>query len=185
MPELTVADRIRRLDPCPPAMAWAAGYTNPALAWAECQDGSWMLWLIGRCAGGPESPARRQLVLAACDCAALALPQARDACVGSCIDTARRWARGEAFIEELRAAAEAVVAEAAAEAAAWATAWAARSAARSAWATNAAWAAAEAAEAAAWATEAAYAAGAAQAATLAQCADIVRRHYPTPPTLQA
>ena len=144
MPELTVADRIRRirrLDPCPPAMAWAAGYTDPALAWAECQDGSWMLWLIGRCAGAPESPARRQLVACACDCAALAQSQARAARVSDCIDTARRWARGEATIEELRDAAGAA--------------------------------------------RAAYAAGAAQAATLAQCADIVRRHYPTPPTLQA
>ena len=66
-------DALVHLGVCHDAVAWARGYPSLAAAWAVCQRGDWMLWIAGRFAGPPGDPRRRPLVLAACDCAALAL----------------------------------------------------------------------------------------------------------------
>jgi hypothetical protein len=196
----TVAERIAHLSPCTEAVAWAKHYTMPAKAWRECVRGDWMLWLLGKLSGAPESDARKKLVLAACDCAALPLPHATSVAAALCLETARKWARGEATIEELRearkvaAAAAAAAFSAAADAAADAAAAAAFSAAADAAAAafSAAFSAAAAAAAAfSAAFSAAAVADAADAAAfsavrcemLQKCADIVRQHYPSPPKI--
>jgi hypothetical protein len=176
----TVAARIKHLEPCQDATKWAKGYTSPVKAWRECQRGDWMLWLVGKVSGPPESEGRKKLVLCACECARLALPifenrYLNDGRVRKCIETAERWAKGEATIEELRQA------RSAAYAAYAAAAYAAYVAADAADAYAAAYAAAAYA-ADAYAADA-YAADAARAKALAECADIVRKHYPKPPTL--
>ena len=149
----TVADMLPR-DACDKAKDWARGYTSAAKAWAECQRGDWMLWLCGRYSGPPESDGRKKLVLTTCACARLALPHANGDAARKCIETAERWAKGKASIEELREAQR--------------------------------YAAAAAATYAAYAAATAYAAAPADSAAaatkvLAQCADIVRQHYPKPP----
>ncbi|MFO0474195.1 MAG: putative immunity protein, partial [Alphaproteobacteria bacterium] len=68
--------------------------------WADCERPDWLLWWAAH------SVPRQELVLAACDCAELALryvPQGEDR-PRLAIETARRWARGEATVKEVRAA---------------------------------------------------------------------------------
>jgi hypothetical protein len=180
----TVAERIAHLCPCSEAVAWAKHYTMPDKAWRECVRGDWMLWLIGKLSGAPESDARKKLVLAACDCAALPLPHATSVAAALCLETARKWARGEATIEELRearkvaAAAAAAAFSAAADAAAAAFSAAFSAAAAAAAAFSAAFSAAAVADAA---DAAAF--SAVRCEMLQKCADIVRQHYPSPPKI--
>ena len=141
-------DTLTDLRACPDAVAWARGYHDLYAAWAASERGDWMLWLAGKLSGPPESASRKRLVLAACECARLALAHVR---AGEdrpriAIETAERWARGEAGVTlaNVRAAAADAYAAAAADAAA---------------------AAAAAYAAAAWA---------ARTSTHAACADIVR-----------
>ena len=160
MTETHWIDRIARLNACDSAMGWLHTQPDAATAWRTCDRGDWMLWLLGRQSGAPESDARKHLVLAACGCARLALPQfetryPNDPRVRACLDTAEQWARGEATI------ADAAAAWAAADAAAAAT-----------------YAATDATDAAAAA--ATYAA-AARAPVLRECADVVRTFYPDAP----
>jgi hypothetical protein len=175
--------QLETLHACPEAVAWARDYASLDAAWSACPRGDWMLWLAGRVAGGPGSPLRRPLVRAACACARHARPYVR---AGEhrprlAIETAERWSRGEATLEEVRAAADAAADAAdAADAAAYAAyaAYAAAHAAYAAYAAYAAHAAAYAADAAAHAADAA-----ARTSMLSRCADLVRVHYPQPPVL--
>ena len=154
-----------------------------------------MLWLLGKLSGPPEGDGRKKLVLACCECARLA-PAIKnpewEAARLACLDTAERWAKGEATIEELRKTRKDADTYAAAAYTATAAAATAASAAYAAYAADAyaATAAATAAYAAAYAADAyaadAYAAAAYAAArkqTLKQCADIVRKHYPPVPVV--
>ena len=181
-------DEIDNLGACCDAIDWLRAEQHPtiAAAWAACNRGDWMLWLAGHCAGPVGDPRRVPLALAAADCAELALPHVApgDGRPRQTIDTLRAWARGEATIDEVRAAAWASADAASAAGAARAAAMSA-AAADAAWvaAARVAWVAADAAKSAADWVAGADAWAAARAATLAQCADIVRRHYPEPPTL--
>ena len=100
-------------------------------AWEVCPRGDWLLWYAGKMSGPPESEGRKKLVLAACECARLALPHAKSPAALACIEAAEKWARGEATIEQVQAArravsyADAAAAAAAADAAAAAAAAAA------------------------------------------------------------
>lgn len=177
-------DGLVSLGACNEAVRWAGGYDSLAEAWQRCQRGDHMLWLAGRLAGPPGDDSRRPLVLAACECAELSLPLIRDDNVRpvaeATIQTAQAWAHGEATIEDVRVAQrECCNAAAAAAANAAYAAGAAAAAADAANDANAAYAASYAAAAA----DAAYAADVSRDHILAHCADIVRRHYPTPPTL--
>ena len=67
-------DPIAELTPCPEALQWADTHPDLKTAWANCENGAWMLWLLGKFFGPAESDSRRNLVLAACACARLALP---------------------------------------------------------------------------------------------------------------
>jgi hypothetical protein len=166
---------------------WAKTQSGAAVAWATCERGDWMLWWAGRLAGPPGDD-RRLLVLAACDCAVLALPlfeskYPSDARPRVAIDTARAWAHGKATPDQVNAAA-AAAASAYAAAAAYAAASAAYAAASAATATATAYAAAAyAASAVASAVASAAAADAERSRVLRECADIARRHYPKPPEL--
>ncbi len=169
-----ITERLTEIGACSEAISLYGKYGDDfQLAWNECTRGDHMLWLLGKQSGAPESVGRKQLVLIACECARLALPYTKDPRVLACIETAEKWTRGEATINEVRAARRAADAADAAYAAA-----AAAYAADAAYAAYAAAAAAYAADAA----DAAYAAyAAARKKTLKQCADIVRKHVPNSP----
>lgn len=174
---------------------------SAARAWRRHRDGGVMLQVAGEMSGGLDGPRRQPLVLAACECARLALrhvPSGEDR-PRLAIEMAERWARGEAEVVPGQVKAAAYAARAAADAAYTAafdadaasiaaTASAAEAAYDAASVAYAGRAAGRAARAAANAASlaGAYAAGneppVVLAATLARCADIVRRHYPMPPS---
>jgi len=184
---------------CSGAVNWCDTQPDFATAWASCERGDWMLWLVGIQAGPPGDDKRKPLVLATCECARLALghfPKSEER-PRTAIETAEKWARGEDGVtlancrDAATHAADAYAAHAAdayaayaATAAYAAAATAAYAAAADAYAAHAADAAAEAADAAACAAEAAACAAdaadadASRKQTLRQCADIVRKHYP-------
>jgi hypothetical protein len=138
-----------------------------------------MLWLAGRLVKNDED--RKPIVLAACACARLALQYVPKGELRPlhAIETAEAWCRGEATIEEVRAARAAAYAAYAADAAYAAAADAADAYAAAAAAAYAAAAAAAAAAYAAYAADAA-AYAAARTKVLAECADIVRKMLPLP-----
>src|SRR5512146_3236078 len=164
---------LRDIGACADARAWAKG-KSLAEVWEQCERSDWLLWLCGRMVDKDGWPTRKELVLAACACAETALKyvKAGEERPRVAIETARKWVRGEATLEEVRTAAYAANAADAADAAAYAAYAAAYDAA--------AYAAAYAADAAAYAAAydaAAYAAARreeSRLASLKQCADIVR-----------
>ena len=149
---------LKNIGACQEAIKWASGYDTGQAAWDACKRGDWMLWILGRLSGPPGSDSRKAAVMAACECARLALTQFEiehpsDNRPRNALETAERHCRGEATLKEVRAAADA------AYAAAYAAGYVA----------------------------AAYAAGyvaAARSKRLAECADIVRKDFPKPPTIQ-
>jgi len=156
---------LARLGACEDAVLWAMQQPDPEAAWRSCERGDWMLWLTAKLAGPPGDDSRRPLVLAACECARLVLhllPVGEDR-PRRAIEMAEHWAKGDMTLDDARVAAAADAANAAANA--------------NAYAANAY----AAANAAAYAADAA----AARRKTERQCADIVRRWYPTPPPLTA
>lgn len=189
-------DALVGLGACAGAVEWCRRQPDLATAWQVCERGDWMLWLVGRLAGPRGHVSRIPVVLAACDCAVLALPvwerrHPRDGRPHEAIRMARLWARGEATLEAVQRATETYyVAEAAY------TADAANAAYGFDASDAACCAAAEAADAVAYAAYAAYATWAAAVEAgadaaveaerrriLRECAEIVRRYYPEPPAL--
>jgi hypothetical protein len=176
-------DQIERMGACLEALDWLreSDHPTPEAAWAACSRADWMLWLLGR----GHSIDRQKLVFCTCDIAETALIHIPPDEVRprTAIETARRWARGEAGKEEVRPTIGAVTigaarsADAAVDAAVDAAAYAAYAAraARAAAHDAAAWAADAAVHAAAWA--------AAWTAAWAATTDIVRRYFPNPPEL--
>lgn len=186
----TAIEKLKRLGACDEAVKWCEG-RSVAAAWRDCERGDWMLWLCGRMSGEPESDGRRKLVLCACACARLSLTHvpAGELRPLNAIETAEKWARGEAGVtmRHVLAAAAAATAYAAYAASADADSYNAAAAYAADAAYNAAYtapasttAAAYAAYAAAYASDAAYTA-AAHLATLKRCAEIVRQYYPKCP----
>jgi hypothetical protein len=107
------------LGACQEAVIWAKG-KSLAQTWRTCERGDWLLWLCGKMVDKPGWSTRAQLVLAACSCAETSLkyvPSGEDR-PRAAIETARKWARGKATIEEVRRAAAAANAADAADAAA-------------------------------------------------------------------
>ncbi len=155
-------DALKSMQPCPEAVEWAKGYKSLEEAWAACERGDHMLWLLGKQVM-PGSEEHKKLVFTACQCARLALLHvtAGEDRPRLAIEAAEAWTRGEATLDYVKGAAHA-----AAHAAADAAHAAADAAAHAA---HAAYAAAHAAHAAADA-----------AAVLRQCADIVRKYHPAP-----
>jgi hypothetical protein len=157
-------DKLVKLGACPNAVEWARAYPSLAAAWKACERADWMLWLAGRlCRTVPQ---RKRLTLAACACARMVLkyvPKGEDR-PRAAILTAERWARDASVVtlENVRKAADA---------AAYGAGYAA-------------YAAAHAAHAAYAADPACAAAHAACAAAYAHMSNIVRKHYPKPPSLR-
>ena len=160
-----------QLRACSEASTWATGKSLKT-AWKTCKRGDWLLWLCGKMADKPGWPTRKEVVLATCDCAKLALKRVKAGedrpC--KCIEVLRAWAAGKATKDDVRLARS--DADAAAYAAASYTAYA-----------PASYTAAYAAYAAASYT-AAYAAAflrkRARAKTLKKCADLVRDRLSIP-----
>ncbi len=183
---------------CKEAVEFARTFESIDECWSACERGDWMLWLLGRLSGSPESQSRKLLVLCACSCARLALPYVTEGEKRPrlAIETAERWACGDegVSLDDVRAAAyaaaDAANAADAAASVAYTAVYAAYTAADAAAdAANAAYAAANVANAAYTAANAANAAAnaaasAAKAAVLRECANIVRKHYPDPPSLE-
>ena len=112
---------LHELDACSSAVEWAHG-KSLHVVWNTCNHGDWLLWLAGKMADKKGWPTRKQLVLAACACAELALkyvPKSEER-PKQAIQIARAWARGKATIEEVRKAASAAYAASAACSAAYA-----------------------------------------------------------------
>ena len=168
--------RIEHLNPCSGALKWLDTHTTTKTAWAACERGDWMLWLLGRLSGKPGSNARRKLVLCVCECARLAMKHVKkgEKRPLKAIETAEAWARREGGVllsDVQKSAASAAANAATASSYTYAAVYAAAS-----YAYAAASAAADA--------SAAYAAyAAARLKTLKHCADIVRKHYPNPPRI--
>ena len=142
------------LNACSEAQEWAGG-KSLAVVWKTCKRGDWLLWLCGKMADKPDWPTRKEVVLAACDCAELSLKHVSsgEERPRKCLETVRAWAAGNATIDEVRTAK--------------------RDAAYAAYAAYAAAAAKAAADAAyAAATVAAYAA---HTKILAKCAVLIRK----------
>jgi hypothetical protein len=157
-------DILTKLGACSEAVKWAVRKTHKR-AWETCERGDWLLWIAAKL-----NVDRKKIVLAACACARTALkyvPAGEDR-PRIAIEMAEAWTRGEATIDQARAAADAAYAAYAAADAAYA-AYAAADAARAAYA--AARAAADAAFAADHAAYAVYAA-------LKDVANIVRKIIP-------
>jgi len=185
--------KLKDLNACRDGLAFAATCKDMQEVWDTCPRGDWLLWLLGKKATEAD---RKNLVLIACECARLALPYTKDSRVLACIETAEKWTRGEATIEQVREArrnadAASDAAYAAASDAAYA-AYASDAAAYAAAAAAAYDADADAAAAyaydAASASDDAYDAAAdddadARKETRKQCANIVRKYYPLAPTL--
>ena len=173
------------LAACKEALAWARklpAATSPEAAYLACERGDWLVWLLGAL-HTREAVTRQTLVLAVCAAARTALVHLKgrlaEAAALASIETTERWCRGEATLDDVRAARDAA---ASGRAKAWAAYAAADAAYAADYAAAAAYAAADAAYAAAAAADAAdaaaYAADAADAAAYA--ADAVRAVVPWP-----
>ncbi len=57
---------------CKEAVDWAEGKTYEE-AYSTCERADWMIWLFARNWGKPGFPTKRQVLLAACDCAETSL----------------------------------------------------------------------------------------------------------------
>ena len=97
---------LRKIGACDEAREWSKG-KSLAEGWEQCERGDWLLWLCGRMVDKEGWPTRKELVLAACACAETALKyvKAGEDRPRVAIETARKWVRGEATLEEVRTAA--------------------------------------------------------------------------------
>ena len=176
--------KLKALGACSEGVEWAESQVDDASAWAACERGDWMLWLLSHKTGGPWGEGRKALVLTACECARLSLRYTKDPRALKCVEVVEAWTRGEATVEEVRAARRAAAYAAdAADAAAYAAIAAADAAADAAAAYAADAGAGAAADAAADAAAAYAAVAAKHREVLRSCADIVRKHYPVAPVL--
>lgn len=93
---------IKKLGACSEAIRWGNQFEKLADAWAVCERGDWMLWLLGKLSGPPSegSDARKKLVMVTCQCARLALkyiPKDEKRPLLA-IETAEKWVHGEGDI---------------------------------------------------------------------------------------
>lgn len=107
--KLSPSDALESVGACREPLRWVADFADAQTAWDACERGDWMLWVLGRLSGPPGSDSRKKVVLAACECARLALAQyeihyREDSRPRTAIETAERHARSEASIDEVRAA---------------------------------------------------------------------------------
>lgn len=111
---------LHKIGACAEAVEWAKPYSLGE-AWTICKRADWMLWLAGKMSDESGWSTRKEVVLAACACARTSLRFIKKTETRPlvAIETAERWARGEATFEEASSAA-AYAAYAASNAAAYA-----------------------------------------------------------------
>lgn len=95
---------LASLSACKEAKVWARGKSLKTV-WKTCERGDWLLWLCGKMADTPGWPTRKEVVLAACDCAETALKYVNtdddDDGPRKCIETVRAWAAGTATLDDV------------------------------------------------------------------------------------
>ncbi len=92
--------KIRKMGACSDAVKWGEHFKTLEEAWAKCERGDWMLWFLGKLAGGVGSDSRKKLALVACQCARLSLTNVKKGETGplKAIEITEAWARGEVGI---------------------------------------------------------------------------------------
>ena len=96
---------LYQLRACSEAIKWAQG-KDPQTFWDTCPRADWLLWLVGRMVDKEGWPTRKEVVLAACDCAETALkyvPQGEER-PRKCIEIVREWVEGAASLDAMREA---------------------------------------------------------------------------------
>lgn len=186
---------LRKYHPCNEAIVWLATQPDWETAWQRCEQGEWMLWVLGELTIAPGSPERRKLVGCCVECAELALPifqkqHPNDNRVKDCVQACRNYAKGLITLNQLNKISD--ESDAAADSAYAAAGYTFAltetnryvASAYAAYAADSVTAAARSATDSTYVTRSvAYAVAANHIKMLKQCADIVRKHYPTPPTL--
>ena len=171
------------ISACRQAISWARTQPDAETAWCECRRADWMAWLLGYYADEPGSNARKRLALCLSDCIEATAYLADDdiqMVIALCLTIVRDCTEGgTSDLDDVRAAADACIADAYAACAACAA-----YVNVSAPANTAAYAANTAAYAATRTIRAAGVSAADVSAAGAVCADIIREHYPKPPTLR-
>ena len=93
---------LKQLSACSDAIEWVATQKNATEAWANCERGDWMMWLLARTSAKKlGSKQHRDLVRAVCKCARLSLkyvPKGEKRPFAA-IRAAEKWADGELAIE--------------------------------------------------------------------------------------
>ena len=107
MGALEFASVLRELRACTEARLWAEGKSLEEV-WQQCERGDWLLWFCGMMAGREGWPTRQHVVLAACACAETTLKNVPEGegRPQKAIETARRWACGQATEAEVKACAD-------------------------------------------------------------------------------
>ena len=97
---------LNRINACSPAVAYVAERGSLTAAWASCERGDWMLWLLGKLTRrnvadpfGTE-PHRKLVGCLTEIVTTLALPFAGDKRVADCAAVRRRYAEGEAVTRD-------------------------------------------------------------------------------------
>jgi hypothetical protein len=174
--DLDFVTQLELLGACSPAVEFAARFSSLDEAWQVCEQGHWMLWLIGATINcGPWTEGRKPFLACALDCADIVKhlrspAQAPD--ISAAVVVLKAWTAGCATVEEAEAARfrlyNAYHCDAHDFPLAASAAYAASHAAAAINATSAASACPKAND----------------AVHQKQCADIIRQHYPTPPALR-
>ena len=182
-------EKLKKLNACQDAIEYSEKFSTLQKAWNECNRGDWMLWLLGRLSGPPDSESRKHVVLIACKCARLSLkyiPKDEKRPLEA-IQTTEKYSNGKATFEEVK---KAFAAATAAFAASTASDSAAASASATAFAASTAAFAASTASDSAAASATAFAASATASAAasataasvkediLKKCSNIVRKYHP-------
>ncbi|MDI6808939.1 MAG: hypothetical protein QME66_08170, partial [Candidatus Eisenbacteria bacterium] len=69
---MTFQTYLENMGACAEAITWV-GHRTLERAWAECERGDWMIWLVGKHHKHPGWPKHREIVLCACEIAERAL----------------------------------------------------------------------------------------------------------------
>lgn len=187
-------ERLSKLNACRGAKEWAKSYADLESAWLACDRGDRMAWYLRRVCKTEAD--KRKVVGVLAEIVGTVIHLTTDQRVRDCLEACKAYARGvdvdlRSASAASSAAAYAASAEAATAAEATDAAYAAACATSCATAADDAYAAAYAscaASAAAYAAEAATAEDAsvyasARTASLKRSADLIRKHYPTIPSI--
>jgi hypothetical protein len=87
--------RLRKLGACSESIEWASTYTNQQKAYKECPYGKYLLWLAARFSGKRGSQKHRNLILCIVDCAKLILPGPKNKDIGYLLECIRKEVLGE------------------------------------------------------------------------------------------